>query len=219
MAGRYKSLVSGSMWLRLWCAHCGGGAAHRRSSCIAALKALPALSTAAAWSHSNMSGIARRLHQRAPHAAVPDAPARSPPAAPPPLACPPACLQGRFGTAQQGGVPTCQRCLQQGHWTYECKGEAVYRPRPTRTQQLKNPRVSARRQASESASPASAPLLLLIMLPAALAANPWHPRSAPAKLPPVMCLLPQLCPPARLAPAPPQPLLLGAPARRPRRPW
>eukprot|EP00887_Chlorella_sp_A99_P006081 scaffold22.g6081.t1 len=41
---------------------------------------------------------------------------------------------------QQGGVPTCQKCLQQGHWTYECKGERVYIARPTRTQQLKNPR-------------------------------------------------------------------------------
>lgn len=49
--------------------------------------------------------------------------------------------QGRFGQGQQGGVPTCQRCLQQGHWTYECKNEPVYQSRPTRTQQLKNPRV------------------------------------------------------------------------------
>ncbi|KAI7841725.1 hypothetical protein COHA_004591 [Chlorella ohadii] len=52
--------------------------------------------------------------------------------------------QGRFGQGQAGGAPTCQRCLQQGHWTYECKNEPVYQSRPTRTQQLKNPRVRAR---------------------------------------------------------------------------
>lgn len=38
------------------------------------------------------------------------------------------------GTAGQ-----CQRCLQAGHWTYECKNEAVYISRPSRSQQLKNP--------------------------------------------------------------------------------
>jgi hypothetical protein len=30
---------------------------------------------------------------------------------------------------------------QPGHWTYECKNEAKYQARPTRTQQLKNPKV------------------------------------------------------------------------------
>ncbi|CAA6669148.1 unnamed protein product [Spirodela intermedia] len=38
------------------------------------------------------------------------------------------------GTAGQ-----CQRCLQAGHWTYECKNEALYISRPSRSQQLKNP--------------------------------------------------------------------------------
>ncbi|KAG0329352.1 hypothetical protein BGZ99_002358 [Dissophora globulifera] len=33
----------------------------------------------------------------------------------------------------------CQKCLQYGHYTYDCKGERVYKPRPTRTQQLKKP--------------------------------------------------------------------------------
>lgn len=31
--------------------------------------------------------------------------------------------------------------MQFGHYTYECKGEAVYQARPSRTQQLKNPKV------------------------------------------------------------------------------
>ena len=35
----------------------------------------------------------------------------------------------------------CQKCLQIGHWTYQCSGEAVYKARPTRTQQLLNPKV------------------------------------------------------------------------------
>lgn len=35
----------------------------------------------------------------------------------------------------------CQRCLQTGHWTYECKNAPVYKSRPTRTQQLKQPKV------------------------------------------------------------------------------
>ncbi|KAK9820044.1 hypothetical protein WJX72_005434 [[Myrmecia] bisecta] len=38
----------------------------------------------------------------------------------------------------------CQRCLQKGHWTYECKNEAAYAARPTRTQQLLNPKVRQR---------------------------------------------------------------------------
>lgn len=31
--------------------------------------------------------------------------------------------------------------LQYGHFTYECKNEAAYQARPSRTQQLKNPKV------------------------------------------------------------------------------
>ncbi len=33
---------------------------------------------------------------------------------------------------------------QLGHYTYECKGEATYVSRPSRTQQLKNPKVELR---------------------------------------------------------------------------
>ncbi|XP_051129624.1 uncharacterized protein LOC127250390 [Andrographis paniculata] len=35
----------------------------------------------------------------------------------------------------------CQKCFQMGHWTYECKNERVYISRPSRTQQLKNPKL------------------------------------------------------------------------------
>lgn len=33
----------------------------------------------------------------------------------------------------------CQKCLQKGHWTSDCKGERVYISRPFRTALLKNP--------------------------------------------------------------------------------
>jgi hypothetical protein len=40
-----------------------------------------------------------------------------------------------------GGNGQCQKCFQSGHWTYECKNERVYISRPSRTQQLKNPKL------------------------------------------------------------------------------
>jgi hypothetical protein len=70
------------------------------------------------------------------------------------------------GEKQGAGAPRCQKCLQVsswlftstinkdlcspavavhcqvGHWTYQCKGDAVYQSRPSRTQQLLNPKVS-----------------------------------------------------------------------------
>lgn len=39
------------------------------------------------------------------------------------------------------GASQCQKCFQAGHWTYECKNERVYISRPSRTQQLKNPKL------------------------------------------------------------------------------
>ncbi|KAI4352776.1 hypothetical protein L6164_006996 [Bauhinia variegata] len=42
-----------------------------------------------------------------------------------------------------GGTAQCQKCFQTGHWTYECKNERVYISRPSRTQQLKNPKLRA----------------------------------------------------------------------------
>ncbi|CAJ1940879.1 unnamed protein product [Sphenostylis stenocarpa] len=43
--------------------------------------------------------------------------------------------------AAAGGAALCQKCFQSGHWTYECKNERVYNSRPSRTQQLKNPKL------------------------------------------------------------------------------
>ncbi|KAL3634650.1 hypothetical protein CASFOL_021704 [Castilleja foliolosa] len=40
-----------------------------------------------------------------------------------------------------GPSSQCQKCYQTGHWTYECKNERVYISRPSRTQQLKNPKL------------------------------------------------------------------------------
>jgi len=40
-----------------------------------------------------------------------------------------------------GSSSQCQKCFQAGHWTYECKNERVYMSRPSRTQQLKNPKL------------------------------------------------------------------------------
>lgn len=38
---------------------------------------------------------------------------------------------------QDAGTYTCQKCLQKGHYTYECKGKRKYLYRPSRTKFLK----------------------------------------------------------------------------------
>ncbi|KAF5385700.1 hypothetical protein D9757_005453 [Collybiopsis confluens] len=38
----------------------------------------------------------------------------------------------------------CQKCLGTGHYTYECKGSRPYISRPSRTQQMENPKVLAK---------------------------------------------------------------------------
>ncbi|KAF1345617.1 hypothetical protein EJ07DRAFT_145815, partial [Lizonia empirigonia] len=52
----------------------------------------------------------------------------------------------RPGTGPSKASPTtlCQKCLQRGHYSYECKASAQERPyksRPSRTQQLLNPQL------------------------------------------------------------------------------
>lgn len=47
-------------------------------------------------------------------------------------------------SAISGAPSQCQKCFQSGHWTYECKNERVYISRPSRTQQLKNPKLRMR---------------------------------------------------------------------------
>ncbi|KAF6144550.1 hypothetical protein GIB67_006042 [Kingdonia uniflora] len=48
-------------------------------------------------------------------------------------------------TPTTGGISSqCQKCFEKGHWTFECKNERVYISRPSRTQQLKNPKLRTR---------------------------------------------------------------------------
>ena len=35
----------------------------------------------------------------------------------------------------------CQKCLQTGHWTADCTNDRVYKPRPSRTALLFNPKL------------------------------------------------------------------------------
>jgi len=44
-----------------------------------------------------------------------------------------------LATSQAAAAAKCQRCLQTGHWTYDCKNEPNYSSRPSRTAQLLNP--------------------------------------------------------------------------------
>lgn len=46
-----------------------------------------------------------------------------------------------LGGGTSAAASQCQKCFQTGHWTYECKNERVYISRPSRTQQLKNPKL------------------------------------------------------------------------------
>ncbi|KIK24488.1 hypothetical protein PISMIDRAFT_678095, partial [Pisolithus microcarpus 441] len=41
----------------------------------------------------------------------------------------------------------CQKCLQTGHFTYECKSPRPYVSRPSRTQMMENPRLLAKLKA------------------------------------------------------------------------
>ena len=42
-----------------------------------------------------------------------------------------------FSTADETKTQRCQKCLEYGHWTYECKNERKYVHRDSRTQTLK----------------------------------------------------------------------------------
>ncbi len=45
-------------------------------------------------------------------------------------------LRPRLDAARRDADARCQKCLQSGHWTYDCTRERVYRPRPSRTAML-----------------------------------------------------------------------------------
>ncbi|KAJ3997578.1 zinc knuckle-domain-containing protein [Lentinula boryana] len=47
-----------------------------------------------------------------------------------------------------GSSTVCQKCLGKGHYIYECKNSRPYISRPSRTQQLENPRALAKLKAS-----------------------------------------------------------------------
>lgn len=59
------------------------------------------------------------------------------------------------GTAAAANA-VCQRCLQKGHFTFQCKNQAVYHVRPSRTQQLLNPKVRQNAPTSSSSALVSA---------------------------------------------------------------
>ncbi|KDR82887.1 hypothetical protein GALMADRAFT_58465 [Galerina marginata CBS 339.88] len=46
----------------------------------------------------------------------------------------------------------CQKCLGRGHFIYECKSTRPYVTRPSRTQQLENPRLLAKLKADAQPS-------------------------------------------------------------------
>ena len=45
----------------------------------------------------------------------------------------------RRNTQLNSSNQQCQKCLQFGHWTYECKNQRAYVFRPSKTMQLKHP--------------------------------------------------------------------------------
>ncbi|KAF1975929.1 hypothetical protein BU23DRAFT_456724, partial [Bimuria novae-zelandiae CBS 107.79] len=54
---------------------------------------------------------------------------------------------GYGGRSKATPSTTCQKCLQKGHYSYECTVTAQarpYNPRPSRTQQLLNPSLKPR---------------------------------------------------------------------------
>ncbi|KIY48635.1 hypothetical protein FISHEDRAFT_28792, partial [Fistulina hepatica ATCC 64428] len=55
----------------------------------------------------------------------------------------------RRGANSVRAKPTtvCQKCLGTGHYIFECKGARPYVSRPSRTQQLENPRTLAKLKA------------------------------------------------------------------------
>jgi hypothetical protein len=51
------------------------------------------------------------------------------------------------GPSKATSTTLCQKCLKRGHYSYECTGSQQERPyisRPSRTQQLANPKLAAK---------------------------------------------------------------------------
>lgn len=45
----------------------------------------------------------------------------------------------------------CQKCLQEGHWTFDCQNERTYKARPTRSALLANPELKLPEAALDTA--------------------------------------------------------------------
>lgn len=58
----------------------------------------------------------------------------------------PAYLKKRQDKKSAAANVQCQRCLKLGHYTYECKGEAVYVSRPSHTKLLVHPSLRPRNE-------------------------------------------------------------------------
>ncbi|CAG9815791.1 unnamed protein product [Phaedon cochleariae] len=60
-----------------------------------------------------------------------------------------------FGKKKTNTLPIqgvrCQKCLEYGHWSYECKGKRKYVHRSSRTQQLKK-RLKAKEEGTEQSA-------------------------------------------------------------------
>ena len=50
-------------------------------------------------------------------------------------------------------IKKCQKCLEPGHWTFECKGQSSYVSRPSRTQMLQKPLVLKRERLEKLEDP------------------------------------------------------------------
>lgn len=57
-------------------------------------------------------------------------------------------------------VPRCQKCLQTGHWTFDCTEKRAYRTRPSRTAQLLASRLGRQPSSTQSESKDDSPLIV-----------------------------------------------------------
>lgn len=54
----------------------------------------------------------------------------------------------------------CQKCLQTGHWTFDCTGARKYRTRPSRTALLINPQLRLPESLLEGVDPTTEPIIV-----------------------------------------------------------
>ena len=71
----------------------------------------------------------------------------------------PLSIMNRRSKVAMPGVQQCQRCLQYGHWSYECAGQRAYVFRPSLSMQRRNP--TLRHQLTEERPPEDEPVVVL----------------------------------------------------------